>query len=64
MNEAQKILATDEQNLLIKLYSNRMEQSMNRGDREAAVIYMEAMYETIRVRNEALMVRKARFVEA
>ena len=59
MNEAQKTLSIDEQNLLIKLYGNRMEQSMNRGDREAAVIYMEAMYETIRVRNEALMTEGA-----
>jgi hypothetical protein len=48
-------LQKEELELLIKTYGNRMEQAMNRGDREAAMVYMEAMYETIRVRNEALM---------
>jgi hypothetical protein len=48
-------LQKEEQELLIKTYGNRMEQAMNRGDREAAQIYMYAMYETIRVRNAALM---------
>lgn len=54
MNDLTK-LQKEEQELLIRTYGNRMEQAMNRGNREAAVIYMEAMYETIRVRNAALM---------
>ena len=53
LTKAQK----DEQELLIRTYGNRMEQAMNRGDREDAQIWMNAMYEEIKKRNAALPVK-------
>lgn len=52
-------LQKEEQELLIRTYGNRMEQAMNRGDREDAQIWMSAMYEEIKKRNAVLMVKEA-----
>ena len=43
-----------EQEILIRLYGNRMEQAMNNDRRADAVIWMEAMYDAINTRNTAL----------
>ena len=53
-------LSRDEQELLIKLYANRMEQFMNAGKREDALIWMNAMYDAIKARNAALMIEWAK----
>ena len=54
MNPTQT-LSRDEQELLIKLYANRMEQQMNAGNRADALVWMDAMYEAINKRNAVLM---------
>ena len=54
MNQELKTLTLDEQNLLIKLYGNRMEQAMNRNERDDAQVWMDAMYEEIKKRNQAI----------
>lgn len=58
MNNPNQTLSRAEQELLIKLYANRMEQAMNAGKREDAVTWMDAMYEEIKKRNAALVTEK------
>lgn len=47
-------LSRDEQEILIRLYGNRMEQAMNNDRRADAVTWMEAMYDAINTRNTTL----------
>lgn len=54
MNNPSQTLSRDEQELLIKLYANRMEQQMHAGKREDALIWMDAMYEAIKARNAVI----------
>ena len=58
MNPTQT-LSREEQELLIKLYGNRMEQQMNAGNRADALVWMDAMYEAINKRNAALFIKEA-----
>lgn len=58
MNPTQT-LSREEQELLIKLYGNRMEQQMNAGKREDALIWMDAMYDAIKARNAAIFIKEA-----